>query len=149
MVELPVLGTLVGVAVAGLVDGQHVKVLRQHRDVAGEVRPARRTGSAAVQQHDRLLFANASLVIVQLERSVNVDFGEAGGGLEGELFRRASSDHGVAGRQPELVVTEDEVGPLGVVGRVHPAGVRVTPEALHRRVIGQRRGTGSLEQPVD
>ncbi len=50
VVELPVLGAFVGVTVAGLVDGQHVKVLRQHRNVAGEVRPARRPRSAAVQR---------------------------------------------------------------------------------------------------
>ena len=64
-VVLLVLGVLVGVPVAGLVDGQHVEVLRQHADVAAEVRPARRAGPAAVQQHDRLLVADARLVVVQ------------------------------------------------------------------------------------
>ena len=64
-VVLLMLGVLVGVSVARLVDGEHVKVLRQNRDVAPEVRPARRTGSTAVQQHDRLIVADAGLVVVQ------------------------------------------------------------------------------------
>ena len=34
VVELPVLGPLVRVPVAGLVDGQHMKLLSQHRDIA-------------------------------------------------------------------------------------------------------------------
>ena len=57
-VVLLVLGVLVGVAVAGLVDGEHVELLGQHGDVAAEVRPARRPGPAAVQQHHRLRVAD-------------------------------------------------------------------------------------------
>ena len=98
MVELPVLGAFVGVPVAGLIDGEHMKLLRQHRDVAREVRPARRAGTAAVQQHHRLLVADTRLVIVQLQRSVNVDVRITRGGLERQLFAScidssASADH--------------------------------------------------------
>src|SRR6476619_21879 len=64
-VVLLMLGVLVGVPVAGLVDGEHVKVLRQHADVAAEVGPARRTGPAAVQQHDRPPMTGTRLVVVQ------------------------------------------------------------------------------------
>ena len=150
VVELPVLRAFVGVTVAGLVDRQYVETLRQHRDVAGEVRPARRARTAAVQQHHRLVVADTRLVVVQLQRSVDVNLNEPRGRLKGQLlYSRHGLDHRVAGRQPELVVPEDHIRPLGVVGRVHPAGVRVTPEALHRCVVSQRRGAGGLEQPVD
>lgn len=87
-VELPVLGPLVGVAVSGLVDGQHVEMLGQHRDIAGEVGPAGRARPAAVQQHHRLVVADTGLVVVQFQRSVDVDFGEARRGFEGDFLRR-------------------------------------------------------------
>ncbi len=64
-VVLLVLGVLVGMPVARLIDGQDVEVLRQHGDVAPEVRPTRRAGAPAVQKHDRLFVADARLVIVQ------------------------------------------------------------------------------------
>jgi hypothetical protein len=56
--EIPVAGVATdrseSMAIAtGLIDGQHVKVLRQYADIAPEVRPARRAGAAAVQQHER------------------------------------------------------------------------------------------------
>ncbi len=83
-VVLLVFGVLVGVAVARLVDGEHMEVLGQHGDVASEVRPARRTGAAAVQQHDRLLVTDAGLVIVQPH--VLADLRIAGGRLERDLL---------------------------------------------------------------
>ncbi len=86
VVELAVLGALVGEPVAGLIDGQYMEALGQHRDVPGEVRPARRAGATAVQQHDRLIATDAGFVVVQLERSVDVDLDEPGGGLESQFF---------------------------------------------------------------
>ena len=83
-VVLLVLGVLVGVAVAGLVDGQHVEVLREHGDVLREVRPARRAGPATVQQHDRLVVADTRFVVVQPH--VLSDLGVARRRLEGDLL---------------------------------------------------------------
>ena len=80
------LGAFVGVAVAGLIDGENVKTLRQHRNVAREVRPARGSGTAAVQQHHRLVVTDARFVVVQLQRAVDVYLDEPRGGLESQLF---------------------------------------------------------------
>ena len=83
-VVLLVFGVLVRMAVSRLVDGEDVEVLRQYGDVLGEVRPARCAGTAAVQQHDRLLVADAGFVIVQPH--VLADLRIPGGRLERDLL---------------------------------------------------------------
>ena len=83
-VVLLVLGVLVGMPVAGLIDRQHVEVPRQYRDVLREVRPARRTGTAAVQEHNGLIVAHAGFVVVQAH--VIAHLRVARGRLEGDLL---------------------------------------------------------------
>ena len=73
-------------AEAGLIHGQYVKVLGQHRNIAREVGPGRRARAAAVQQHDRGAVAHARLVIVQLQ--IRPHLRVSGGGLEGDLRNR-------------------------------------------------------------
>src|SRR5690606_7366123 len=84
---LRVVHRLVRAPETGLVDREHVEVLRQHRDVAGEVRPGGGAGAAAVQQHDGGAVAHARLVVVQFQ--VGTDLGEPGGRLVGDLRGRA------------------------------------------------------------
>ena len=62
-VVLLVFGVFVGQPVPGLVDRDDVEMVGQHRDVAAEVRPARRSRPAAVKQHNG--GAAAGLVVVQ------------------------------------------------------------------------------------
>ncbi len=64
---LRMLRRLVGLPVTGLIDRDDVKALRQHRNVAGEVRPRRRAWATAVQQHDGLVVSDARLVEVQFQ----------------------------------------------------------------------------------
>src|SRR3954467_5461804 len=49
----------------------------------------------------------------------------------------------------ELVGAVHLQGTLGVVGGVHPAGVRVAPGALQVGAVGEGTASGSLEQRVD
>src|SRR5690348_7721752 len=51
--------------------------------------------------------------------------------------------------QSEFELAEHDLRLLGVVDRVHAAGVRVTPEALDGRARLERAAAGTLEQPVD
>ena len=86
-VVLLVLGVLVGVAVAGLVDGDDMEVPGQHGDVAAEVRPARGARAAAVQQHHGLAIALAGLVIVQAHiPATGAHLGISRGGIEGDFL---------------------------------------------------------------
>ena len=86
-VVLLMLGVFIGVPVAGLVDSQHMKVLCQNADVAPEVRPTRRTRTTAVQEHDGLLIADTSLVIMQAHIAIaSTHLGELRGGFEGQVL---------------------------------------------------------------
>ena len=66
-----------------------------------------------------------------------------------------SSDHRVLGRQPEFVVTEDQVGAFGIVGRVRPACAsrqnRCTGASLFSAVApeaSKSRSTEAIARPV-
>src|SRR5699024_5624461 len=59
------------------------------------------------------------------------------------------SDHRVAERQVEFRVPVHHVGAFGVVGRVHPAGVRVAPQPLDHGALVERGRARGLEQLVD
>ena len=79
-VVLLMLGVFVGVPVTGLIHRQDAELLREHADVAAEVRPTRRPRSAAVQQHHRWCVGVAGFVVVQPH--VVADLRIARGGFE-------------------------------------------------------------------
>ena len=70
------------------------------------------------------------------------------GGLLGEV-RHGHSVHPRVDLVAELVGAVHLQRPLGVVGGVHPAGVRVAPGPLEVGALGERAAAGGLEQRVD
>ena len=148
-------GRLVGPAEAGLVDEQRAVVRGEARQGGAEVRPRRRAGAAAVQHDQRESRASPrpcdSTSLVVLQRDLAGRLGLHLGGTAGALLasshpQSARSVHPRVDLVPELLGAVHLERPLGVVGGVHPAGVRVAPRPLEVGALGERTAAGRLEQ---